>query len=142
MSISLDEYEHVKLPNGNILLKRKIYLTTEVADLKKHDFAGSKIISGSLDGKEIDKLKYRFMINYIYTKVRIRQIKLTTMFNIVDGNRTDAGFRPIKSGISIQGVSSTKAVIDILTQCIIYDISLDLSVVLKNKIKLQIKNTL
>ena len=133
-------YDREDLPNGDVLFKKKATIISEISMLDNYDFSKSSILSGTLDGKDVDRKNYSAVSYDIYKKLDVKKLKLTTTIKIVDGKKSDGRFRPLSIGISVRGGGVNKGIRDIMTQCVIYDIPLNLLIKLENGKKVNVIN--
>lgn len=128
-------YEILNENNGNILMKKIIsFNITHLHELKNFDFKKSKIVSCKINDYNINKLKYKSILNYIYKLIDngSKIIKNTTL-NIKTIEENNDGFYYLDDiGISIQGAESNKCLLEIINQCIVNDIDINLKIKLNN----------
>lgn len=120
---------------GNITLKKKstIYIS-DIDGLSGHVFNRSVILECTLDDVKVDKLKYRSIIDKIYSTINcgVKIIK-STKLNIKTIRKTDEGFHYFPDiGISVQNADSNRCVLEIVTQCIENKIKLSMKIKLEN----------
>ena len=137
ITIKESEYNIIKKENGNVLLKKKInHKIDKLDDMKKYNFRNSKILSCKIDDENIEKLKYNSIRVKIYEKIGNgnKIIKSSIFNNIQTIRKDDEGFTYIEDlGISIQGVDSNKCLLEIITQCINYKISIEIRITLEDE---------
>jgi hypothetical protein len=155
-------YTQVKLENGDILLKKididvnlyiiqkqkddillkkkkneKIY---DICDLDNYDFKKSTILKCTLNDEEIEKNKYKAILEKVYNTIDngVKIIK-NTKLNIKTIKKEDDGFYYLENiGISVQGVESNKCLNEIIYQCIMNEIDIKMQIELLNKIIIDI----
>lgn len=128
--IDSNNYIIINKENGDILLKKIIETTIKnIEDIKKYDFKNSIILDCSINNNKLNRLKYKSIIEHIYYLINDGvKIIINTKLNIKTIKKTDEGFYYLANiGISVQGVDSNKALLEIINQCT------------KNKISLSIK---
>lgn len=99
-------YEILNENNGNILMKKIIsFNITHLHELKNFDFKKSKIVSCKINDYNINKLKYKSILNYIYKLIdNGSKIIKNTKLNIKTLEDNNDGFYYLDDiGISIQG---------------------------------------
>ena len=114
------EYKIIKKDNGDILLKKSNQIPINSLDnLLSHDFAKSIILSCTVNSVNVEKLKYRSILEVIYLIINdgakiIKQSKL----KIITLKKKDEGYYYLYDlGISVQGVGSNKCLVEIMNQC-------------------------
>lgn len=127
--VIIDEinYTLINKENGNKLLKKITSINVgDIKDIKKYDFKKSSIVECTIDNKEVNKLKYKSILEQIYKIIDDgTTIIKHTKLNIKTIKKEDEGFYYLESlGISIQGVDSNKCILEIMNQCIENEITL------------------
>jgi hypothetical protein len=134
--VDKDEYKIIKKDNGDILLKRRNNTITIKTsdDLKAHDFKDSDILSCTINNKDVDKLRYKCILERIYMIIDDgAKIIKNTKLNIKTLKKEDQGFYYLEDiGISVQGVDSNKCLSEIMNQCKINKITVDMKIKLDN----------
>ena len=134
-------YKIVNKDNGDILLKKITHINiTNIIDIKNYDFKKSIIIECLIDNIELNKLKYKSILEQIYKLINdgVKIIK-NTKINIKTIKKEDEGFYFLDDiGISVQGVDSNKCILEIINQCINNKIKLLIKVILINEITINI----
>jgi hypothetical protein len=155
-------YTQIKLENGDILLKKidvdtNLYIIQKqkddillkrkksekinsIDDLDNYDFKKSIILKCSLNDEEIDKNKYKPILEKVYSIIDngVKIIK-NTKLNTKTIKKEDEGFYYLENiGISVQGVESNKCLNEIINQCIMNEIDIKMSIELSNKITIDI----
>jgi hypothetical protein len=123
-------YTIVNKDNGDKLLKKITNINiTDIKDIKTYDFKKSIILECLIDNKNLNKLKYRPILEQIYKYINDgTTIIKNTKLNIKTIKKEDEGYYYLDNlGISIQGVDSNKCLLEIINQC------------LENRIKLSMK---
>ena len=107
-------YKIVNKDNGDILLKKITHINiTNIIDIKNYDFKKSIIIECLIDNIELNKLKYKSILEQIYKLINdgVKIIK-NTKINIKTIKKEDEGFYFLDDiGISVQGVDSNKCIL-------------------------------
>ena len=108
--------EHIQ-PNGDILLKK----VTEIkhGDITKHDFKGSKIQQVFFNNEQLQIHSYKGVYETIYKHINdgVNIIK-HSLLNIRTLQCNEHGFVWYPDiGISVQGVDSNRAILEIVNQC-------------------------
>ena len=149
--IIIDDKKYIAIPqdDGNILLKRKIdkvdekqydivYKKNGGILLKKkdinYDYTGSAVHKCVLNGVEYENISYSAIIRHVHWLIKdVQQIINNTTLNIKIGHITGKGYRYNKElNISIQGVDANTAMKEIINQCNLNDIALELIIKLDN----------
>ena len=141
--IDINQFTITKQKNDDILLiKIKNININNIEDLKQHDFKKSIILKCTINNSNIQKLKYKSILNNVYYLINdgYKIIKITKL-NIKTTKKIDNGFYFIDNlGISVQGVDSTKCLLEIFNQCYHNNISLYIKIKLHNNITIIINN--
>jgi len=121
--ITLDNinYTIITKENGDKLLQKKIEINiTYIQDIKNYDFKKSAILECIIDNIEFNKLKFKSVLEQIYNIINDgTKIIKNTKLNIKTIKKEDEGFYYLDNiGISVQGVSSYKSLIEIIHQCV------------------------
>jgi len=105
-----------------------------LSELRKFDFANSIIIYAKINDIEFDKLKYRSILNYVYSIISDEVVIIkNSLLNIKIGQKDDDGFNYLENlKISVQGVDSNKCIKEIINQCIENEISINLKIQLND----------
>ena len=134
-------YKIVNKDNGDILLKKITHINiTNIIDIKNYDFKKSIIIECLIDNIELNKLKYKSILEQIYKLINdgVKIIK-NTKINIKTIKKEDERIYFLDDiGISVQGVDSNKCILEIINQCINNKIKLLIKVILINEITINI----
>ena len=149
--IIIDDKKYIAIPqdDGNILLKRKIdkvdekqydivYKKNGDILLKKkdinYDYTGSAVHKCVLNGVEYENTSYAAIIRQIYRLIKnVKQIINNTKLNIKMGHITGKGYVYIEElDISIQRVEANISMKEIINQCNLNDIELELTIKLDN----------
>ena len=103
-------------------------------EIKKYDLTQSKITGCKINNKEHDRLNYRNIMHRIYNIIGDRKkIKKSTLLNIEFGEYTDKGYKYVKKlDMSIQGTDARLTLYEIINQCKIHKIKLELKIKLNN----------
>ena len=134
-------YTIINKDNGDLLLKKLTHVNiTDLTDIKNYDFKKSIIIECLLDNKEINKLKYKSILEQIYKLINDgTKIIKHTKLNIKTIKKEDEGFYYLDYlGISIQCVDSNKCLLEIISQCIENEIELYMNIKLIDEITINI----
>ncbi|ARF10673.1 hypothetical protein Hokovirus_2_200 [Hokovirus HKV1] len=141
IKIDKNTYTMVPLENGNILLKKNISIDiNNLENIKNYNFAKSNIIDCSINEIKINKLKYKTILNQIYTIINdgTRIIK-NTVLNVKTIKKEDNGFYYLDNiGISVQGVEPNKCITEIINQAKKNNININLSIQLANNMLINI----
>lgn len=133
---------NVEKSNNNIILKKKKNVKiTSIEDLSDYDFKKSSILKCSINGEEVNKNKYKSVLENIYNLIdNGTKIIKNTKLNIKTTEKQDEGFYYLKKlGISVQGVDSNKCLLEILNQCIFNEIDIQIEIELYNNIIVNIE---
>jgi len=125
--IDYTKYDQIIQDNGDILLKTK-KIITKLDDLKNINFTNSVIVSCKLNNQIKQKMKYKAILEDVYTLIGSgAKIIKNTKLNIETVNKNDNGFYYIDNlGISVRGVDSNKCIYEIISQCVINKISINM----------------
>jgi hypothetical protein len=129
-------YTITNLDNGDKLLKKITHINIiDVKNIKK-----SIILECLIDNKELNKLKYKLILEQIYKIINDgSKIIKNTKLNIKTIKKEDEGFYYLDTlGISVQGVDSNKCILEIINQCIENEIDLFMKIKLINDITVNI----
>ncbi len=121
--------------------KKIIIITNENKnDINKYNYCNSKIIKCSVDTDNIEKCKYKHILENIYLKINNgKKILIDTILNCEPGKVDTNGFYYLnKLRISIQGVDSNKCLQEIINQCEKNNIQLKMLIELNNNKKINI----
>ena len=134
-TINIDDYTVSENANGDIILQKIARI--DIYDKKcitNHDFKNSEISYCSIDGADVEKLKYNSILNTIYKKINDgTTIIKHSVLNIKTIKKEDNGFYYIEGlGISIQRVDANKCIYEIITQCIENKINILMKIKLQN----------
>ena len=147
LNINKDNYDEKKLDNGDILLvkKQKIIITGffEFNNIKnQYSFNNSNIISCSINQECIvDKLKYKSILNYIYSNLIKDGVKIIkhSVLNISTIKKQTEDFYYIEDlGISIQGVDANRCLYEIINQCSLNNIHITILIGLVDDTRIEI----
>lgn len=130
-NIDLKKYDIKELKNKIILTPKKEEIIIKKADkLRSYEFKNSEIQKCILNDKKNKKDNYKALLFDVYNIINNgKQIIKNTILNIVTVEKEDTGFSYIKKlGFSVQGVESNRTIIEIFTQCLKNDISLELEI--------------
>jgi hypothetical protein len=122
--------------NDTILLKKKKEIKIKNIDqISNYDFESSYIQKCIINDEEIPKLKYRPILTHVYEIINnpikiIDNRKLN--IKVGDYNNKNGFYYLEKLHISIQGVDSNKALLEILNQCSKNNINIKLTIKLKS----------
>ena len=134
-------YDVIILENGDILLKKKeiiIDINKDNSDeISDYNFTFSEIINCKIDETVIDKLKYRHILDKIYSIIndgaKIIKFNSFSDTSIKIGESKENGFYYNKHlGISIRGVDAQTNIKEILYQCTKNKIKIEMKIKLKN----------
>ncbi len=134
-------YTIVNKDNGDKLLKKITNINiTDIKDIKTYDFKKSIILECLIDNKNLNKLKYRPILEQIYKYINDgTTIIKNTKLNIKTIKKEDEGYYYLDNlGISIQGVDSNKCLLEIMDQCIENEIELSMKIKLIDDITINI----
>jgi hypothetical protein len=133
--VEIDEsiYTIIYMDNGNKLLQKYISISS-IKEVNRYDLKKSIILSCKVNNKDVPKLKYRYVLDYILKLIDDGIIIIKNSFlNIKTIEKEDHGYYYIKElGISIQGVDSNKSILEIMNQCEKNNISLKMKIKLLN----------
>ena len=146
LNINKDDYEEKILNDDEILLikKNKITLTGffEFNTFRnKYSFNNSKILSCSINKSNEFKLKYKPILNYIYSDIIKDGTKIikNSILNISTIEKNIEGFYYIKDlGISIQGADANKCLYEIINQCSLNTINIKILIELIDRTRIEI----
>ena len=97
LSIDNIEYDIYPQQNGELLLKPKITKVNKITNLKDYDFTASEIVSCKINNDEINKNKYKSILNYVYKIINSGTIIIkNTTLNIQTLKNNSNGFKYIK----------------------------------------------
>lgn len=134
-------YTIINKDNGDKLLKKITHINiTDIKDIKNYDFKKSSISECLIDNKELNRLKYRSILEQVYKLINdgTKIIKYTKL-NIKTIKKEDDGFYYLENiGISVQGVDSNKCLLEIINQCIENEIELSMKIKLIDEITINI----
>ena len=134
-------YTIINKDNGDKLLKKITHINiTDIKDIKNYDFKKSSISECLIDNKELNRLKYRSILEQVYKLINdgTKIIKYTKL-NIKTIKKEDDGFYYLENiGISVQGVDSNKCLLEIINQCIENEIELSMKIILIDEITINI----
>ena len=134
-------YTIINKENGDKLLKKITHIDIiDIKDLKDYDFKKSSISECLIDNKELNRLKYKSILEQIYKLINDgTKIIKNTKLNIKTIKKEDEGFYYLENiGISVQGVDSNKCLLEIINQCIENEIKLSMKIKLINEITINI----
>ena len=129
-----NKIEDNKIEDNKIEDNKKEYNKKSVSNLNNSNFSNSNIIECKINGEYFNKLKYRSILNHIYSIIGdgVKIIKKSNL-NIKIGKKEDNGFTYLEDLlISIQGVDSNKCLKEISNQCIENKISIYLKIELND----------
>jgi hypothetical protein len=140
LNIDTNLYNIQKQKDNILLVKKKNEKISDTSDLDNYDFKKSTILKCSLDDEEIDKNKYKPILEKVYKLINNgTKIIKNTKLNIKTIRKEDEGFYYLDDiGISVQGVESNKCLNEIINQCISNEIDIKMTVELQNKIVVDI----
>ena len=146
MNINKDNYDEKILNDNEILLikKNKITLTGffEFNTVRnKYSFNNSKILSCSVNQSNEYKLKYKSILNYIYSNIIKDGTKIikNSILNISTIEKNAEGFYYIEDlGISIQGADANKCLYEIINQCSLNNINITILIELVDRTRIEI----
>lgn len=103
-------------------------------EIKKCDLVQSKITECKINNKEHDRLNYRNVLHRIYNIIGDRKkIKKKSLLNIEFGEYTDKGYKYVKKlDMSIQGTDAKSTLYEIINQCKVHKIKLELKIKLND----------
>lgn len=129
--IDINMYDIEEHDDNIILKKRKI--NVNINDLKQYNFKKSLILECYIDGEKMKKNKYKPILIYVYNKINDgSKIIKNTKLKIITTKKQIEGFRYYKNlGISVQGINGKNCLFEILYQCKLNNINIQM------KIKLQ-----
>jgi len=134
-------YTIINKDNGDKLLKKITHINiTDIKDIKNYDFKKSSISECLIDNKELNRLKYRSILEQVYKLINdgTKIIKYTKL-NIKTIKKEDDGFYYLENiGISVQGVDSNKCLLEIINQCVVNEIELSMKIKLIDEITINI----
>jgi len=129
-----NKIEDNKIEDNKIEDNKKEYNKKSVSNLNNSNFSNSNIKECTINGENFNKLKYRSILNHIYSIIGdgVKIIKKSNL-NIKIGRKEDDGFTYLEDLlISIQGVDSNKCLKEISNQCIENKISIYLKIELND----------
>jgi superfamily II DNA or RNA helicase len=129
---AIEKYAHTKINNKN---NAHLNDNENIKLIKDNDFTFSKINKAFIDNKDIKITSYLQLIKYLYIKINnIDKIMKDTQIRIVKEKKEDQGYKYFEDfDISIQGVNAKQAILEIVRQCMINNISFDIEIELKKK---------
>jgi hypothetical protein len=128
-----------KIKENLYCLMPNMYVSIKKVDgqkIKKYNLTQSKIIACKINNKEHDRLNYRNIMHRIYSIIGDRKkIKKKSLLNIEFGEYTNKGYKYMKKlDISIQGTDAKTTLYEIINQCEVHKIKLELNIKLNNGI--------
>lgn len=141
--VNIDEnlYTIINQENDDILLKKISTINiTDIKDIKNHDFKKSEILSCFVNNKEINRLKYKCVLEEVYHIINDgSSIIKKTKLNIKTIRKENEGYYYLELlGISVQGADSNKCISEICNQCIENEIPFKMNIKLYNNILINI----
>ena len=132
--IDVNMYNIEKNNDEIILKKKKNIKINDIEELSEYDFKKSIILKCVINGEEVNKNKYKSILENIYNFIdNGTKIIKNTKLNIKTIEKQDEGFYYLKNlGISIQGVDSNKCILEIVNQCILNEIDINIEIKLQN----------
>ena len=133
-NLLLKDFSWTRQSNGDILLKRVTVI--DARDISKWDFKGSKIQSAVVADEPVDKPSFKKVYETIHCQINDGvKIIMNSILNIKTIREEDRGFAWYPElGISIQGVDANKAITEAATQCEKNNISLELQIVIDDRL--------
>ena len=112
----------------------------DINNLNDYNFINSTIIDCIINNEKVLKLKYKYILNYIYNLIDDGYLIIkNTSINIKTLCKKDNRFYYLENlGISIQNNNSNKNIYEIVNQCLYYKINLDLKIKLTNNLQINI----
>jgi hypothetical protein len=134
LSIDLTKYNVENLENGDKKLIPKVDEIKSIDEIKQFNFKNSKIIECEVNNYIITITKYKNVLNYVYDVIdNGAKIIKTSILNIDTKKRNDSGYYYLDNlGISVQGVDSNKCMLEIISQCLCYNIKIMMKIQLEN----------
>lgn len=117
--ITISDYDINILPNGDILIKKKVDVVDILTNENNISLKHSQILSCRIQGTEVTEgLKYNTILRKVYEHINDgAKIIRTTQLNIQTGKIIGKGFHYIDTlGVSVQNVDADKACIEIFNQ--------------------------
>lgn len=124
----------------NDILKEYIARNTNIIldsidAIKEYNLANSTIIKCMIDGTKYEKLPYHAILEHVYEIINdgAKIIKSSTL-NISTMNKNDKGFKFLEDlHISVQRVDANKCMYEIINQCNIHKIVINIKIELSDK---------
>lgn len=135
--INHDDYDITYLDNETIKLTKKIKILNYIT-YEPYDYISSTILNCLVNNTLVTKLNYNNILNHIYNIIDdgVLIIKSSIM-NIKTIELNDKGYKYIPTlGISVQCAAANKMIREIITQCYVHNIKIDI------KIKLNTNETI
>jgi hypothetical protein len=135
----IDEYlGNIKLILNNLSNKtdeKNQVIINNIEDLQKFNYTSSVMLSCDINNNNFNKLKFKSVLEHVYTIIgNGTKIIKNTKLNIKTIKKLDEGFYYLEElGISIQGVTANKCILEIINQCIINKININMCIELENK---------
>lgn len=135
IDIDIVNYSIEHKDNGDVLLKKNLKIViNDINGMKKYNFTKSTINSCIINDTIVMKLKYKSILEKIYTIINngAKIIKYSKL-NIKTIKKCDEGYYYLeKLGISVQCVDSNKCLTEIINQCNINNIKLNMIIKINN----------
>lgn len=123
----------MEIVDDTLILTSKLNYITE-SDMNKTCLIDSSVLSCKINDEEVDRLKYKSILIYIYKKMTATMIVQNTEMNIKLIETNENGYTWYKDlGMSIQGKDSNLTFKEILRMIKLNQMKLEIEIQLKNK---------
>ncbi len=123
----------MEIVDDTLILTSKLNYITE-SDMNKTCLIDSIVLSCKINDEEVDRLKYKSILIYIYKKMTATMIVQNTEMNIKLIETNENGYTWYKDlGMSIQGKDSNLTFKEILRMIKLNQMKLEIEIQLKNK---------